>query len=362
MGAERLARFRQRFESVMKGLVRFVGERRDDLAKQLKLSDPNFDMTLVPPALMENPQLIVTSASRVSAPRDAISQEEFMSKFLHEQDIKFLDDNVPALDGHTPRQAAVDSLLRPKLVRLIKERIRGTDKRNLETGRNDDINWMVRELKLDEILFEPPPKRPRPELLETDFDDGLVGEEQEDDPKFLSLPLPPALPDHPWDRKEAAERVLQVVKEFPNPDDLVDYLNDLDYPLLQDIDITVDDFLSDSDFDFVLPTLALVVLCFVPRGTQPPDIGLDELEDAYDSEVERFRSWKPSNFAKELEHRIERSSQPALMTSIMTVLKAEMDEMPKDLKPAETSPITYALLIGMVIDLLDSAMRDRPQS
>jgi hypothetical protein len=362
MGAERLARFRQRFESVMNGLVRFVGERRDDLAKQLKLKDPNFDMTLVPPALLENPQQIVTSASRVCVPRNEILQEEFMSKFLHEQDIKFLDENVAALDGHTPRQAAVDTLLRPKLVGLIKERIRGTDKRNLETGRNDDINWMVRELKLDEILFEPPPKRPCPKILCKDFDDDLLSDDREDDPKFLRLPLPPALPDRPWGRNEAAKRILQAMKEFPNPDDLVDYLNDLDYPLLQDIDMTVDDFLSDNDFDFVLPTLALVVLCFAPRGTQPPDIDVDELEDAYDSEVETFRSWRPSNFAIELERRIERSSQPALMSSIMTVLQAQIDEMPKDLKPDETSPITYALLIAMLVDVLDSAMRDRPQS
>jgi hypothetical protein len=318
MGAERLARFRERFESLMQGLVRFVRERRDDLAKQFKLKDPNFDMTLVPPALLESPQQIVTSASRVTVPRDAISQEEFMSRFLHEQDIKFLDDNVPALDGHTPRQAAVDPLLRPKLVRLIKERVRGTDKRNLETGRNDDINWMLRELRLDEILFEPPPKRPRPQLppellpAETDDDADFLA-----DPEFLNLPLPPALPDRPWDPKEAAELALKVVKEFPNPDDLIDYLSDLDYPLLDDIDMTIGDFLSDKDFGFVLPTLALVVLCFAPRGTQPPDIGLDEVEDAYDSEVETFRSWKPSNFAKELERRIERSTQPALMNSIM---------------------------------------------
>lgn len=363
MGAERLARFRERFESLMGGLVRFVGERRDDLAKQLKLNDQSIDMTVVPPALLNNPQQIVTSASRVPVPPDAISQEEYMSKYLHERDIEFLDDNIPALDGHTPRQAAVDSVLRPKLLRLIKERIRGTDQRNLETGRNDDINWMVRELKLDEILFEPPPGRPRLESPGRNLDDDPFDNDEDeqflDDPKFLSLPLPPPLPDRPWGRREAAERVLQMLKEFPNADDAVDYFNDINYPLLQNLDAAVGDFLSDNDFDFVLPTLALVILCFAPRGTQPPDIALDEVEDAYELEVEMFRSWKPSNFAQELEHRIERSSQPSLMSSIMTVLQVEMDEMPIHLKPDEASPITYALLIGMLIDLIDSAMRDR---
>jgi hypothetical protein len=49
--------------------------------------------------------------------------------------------------------------LRTKLVRWMKFWISQTDRRNLETGRNDDTNWMVRELGLTEILFEPPRRR-----------------------------------------------------------------------------------------------------------------------------------------------------------------------------------------------------------
>jgi len=45
------------------------------------------------------------------------------------------------------------------LVRWMKFWISQTDRRNLETGRNDDTNWMVRELGLTEILFEPPRRR-----------------------------------------------------------------------------------------------------------------------------------------------------------------------------------------------------------
>jgi hypothetical protein len=356
IGAERLARFRQRFESLMNGLVRFSGERRDNLAAQMKLRDPDYDTTLVPPALLKNPQQIVTSASRVSAPPDPVSQEEFMSKFLHEQDQKFLDDNVPALDGHTPRRAAADPALRPKLLRLMKERVRGVDKRNLETGRDDDINWMLRELNLDEILFEPPPKRPRPELLpELSLDDDA---DFPAEPEFLRLPLPPPLPDIPWTREQAADRVLQALKEFPDPSDLINYFRDLDYLLLDDIRMTVGRFLNDKDFDFLLPTLGLTILCFAPRGTQPPDIDLDEVEDAYASEGETFRRWKPSDFTEKLGRRIEASAQPTLLSCILTILGAEMDETPEDFKPEETSRITFILLITMLVDLLDSAMRD----
>src|SRR5712672_820007 len=141
---------------------------------------------------------------------------------------------------------------------------------------------MLRELHLDEILFEPPPKRPPPELPpESPFEDDFPA-----DPEFLNLPLPPPLPDRPWTRYEAAERVLEMLKEFPNPDDLIDYFRDLDYTLLDDIGMTTGEMLCDKDFDFILPTLALMVLCFSPRGTQPPDIDLDELEARFDSEVE----------------------------------------------------------------------------
>ena len=46
----------------------------------------------------------------------------------------------------------------------MKQRVRDCDEQNLETGRNHDVNWMLCELGLSEILFDPPPKRPRVRL------------------------------------------------------------------------------------------------------------------------------------------------------------------------------------------------------
>ena len=78
------------------------------------------------------------------------------------QDQTFLDDQIPALDGRTPRQAAQDPALRPKLLHLLKQRVQACDEHNLESGGSYDVNWLLRELGTTEILFNPPPARPRP--------------------------------------------------------------------------------------------------------------------------------------------------------------------------------------------------------
>ena len=116
-----------------------------------------------------------------------------------------------------------------------------TDRRNLETGRNDDTNWMVRELGLTEILFEPPPPRPRP-------DPALdVPDEDEDDlPPYLTLPDPPALPDRPWTKPEAARLMDRAIKTFSPMSDAADYFSDLQYPLFPDLNDVLGEPLKDA--------------------------------------------------------------------------------------------------------------------
>ena len=96
-----------------------------------------------------------------------------------ERDARFLDEMLPALDDHTPREAARDPALRPRLVTLIKNRIQAVDENNLKKGGNYDINWLVEELGLTEIHFPPPPARPRPAPLAGENEDD--GEEDEGD-------------------------------------------------------------------------------------------------------------------------------------------------------------------------------------
>ncbi len=161
LGAEKLGRLRQRFDALMAGAVRFTSQRRTDLAAPLREDFPGYDPALVPPALLRDPQKVLLTVSRPPVPDEPATPEETMADWMRQRDRGFLDGPLPGLDGKTPRQAVSDPACRQKLVRMMKSRIRGEDERNLETGSNVDVNWMVRELGLDEILFEPPPPRPR---------------------------------------------------------------------------------------------------------------------------------------------------------------------------------------------------------
>lgn len=46
----------------------------------------------------------------------------------------FLDDKIPALDNMTPRQAASNPLLRPRLMELMKQHLKGIEKQNKDRG------------------------------------------------------------------------------------------------------------------------------------------------------------------------------------------------------------------------------------
>jgi hypothetical protein len=61
---------------------------------------------------------------------------------LHRHFTAWLDQGIPALDGRTPRQAARDMLLRPKLVQILRE-IENTQDRERQQGKPwYDIAWM----------------------------------------------------------------------------------------------------------------------------------------------------------------------------------------------------------------------------
>jgi hypothetical protein len=162
-----LSRHFERFEEA---LAATALARREAMFEQLdaqygkaasRAENPPYDKALVPPALLKDPPKLAFAVSEVPAPPEPASPGARAADFERQRDREFLDAPIPALEGKTPRQAASDPAYREKLRRLIKSRISATDKHNLETGRNDDINWLVRELGLDEILFEPPPLRPR---------------------------------------------------------------------------------------------------------------------------------------------------------------------------------------------------------
>lgn len=158
-GAARLARIRARFEERMGERVRFAAERVEDVGAQFAAKEPPFDESLVATRLLEQAAQLVMSTSIVKVASTAKSTAQLDADYAAADERRFPDSPIPGLDGRTPREAARDPALRPKLARMLKARVRSHDEKNLRTGRADDINWLLRELGMDEILFEPPPRR-----------------------------------------------------------------------------------------------------------------------------------------------------------------------------------------------------------
>jgi len=77
---------------------------------------------------------------------------ELLSKFHDQHYRQFMDSPVPMLENKTPRQAAKNKSLRPKLIDLMKLHIHGIEKRNQEDPcLSLDIDWVLDELGLEEL-------------------------------------------------------------------------------------------------------------------------------------------------------------------------------------------------------------------
>jgi hypothetical protein len=129
MGSERLTRLRLQFERRLGDRVRFSGERVDDLGVRMSAKEPTVDQSLAPPRLLENPSIFSLTSSRLPAPATGVSPKDTEAEWMRAAERAFLDDHIPALSNLTPREAANDPVLRPKLVQLMKERVRLHDER-----------------------------------------------------------------------------------------------------------------------------------------------------------------------------------------------------------------------------------------
>jgi hypothetical protein len=78
-------------------------------------------------------------------------KQKLAQDFYKNQYMKFLDDEVPALDGMTPRKAAKKTSMRPRLVELMKSHLKGIDRQNKAENLGIDISWVLDELGLEEL-------------------------------------------------------------------------------------------------------------------------------------------------------------------------------------------------------------------
>ena len=78
--------------------------------------------------------------------------QELMHKVLDEHYHKFIDESIPLLNGHTPREAAKKPGLRPQLLDLIKGHIHNNETLGRDKGNEPyDLSWLLDELGLEEL-------------------------------------------------------------------------------------------------------------------------------------------------------------------------------------------------------------------
>jgi hypothetical protein len=357
-GTEKISRMRRQFEEQLGDRVRFSGERVDDMGTRLATKEPTLDEALVPPRLLENPTQFIMATSSIPALPPGVSPEDAEQALRRASDEAFLDEKIPALDNRTPREAARDPVGRPKLVQLMKQRVRGHDEHNLQTGRTDDINWLLRELDLREIMFDAPPWRPPPppprlqeeEQAEFANFEGMIEEEN-------NRPPAPPLPEAPLEVDEALKRLENAMGLFATAAEAEVELYASGSTLLDDADELTLDILTEEDFGYAIPFLLQVWFALVPRGCRAPEIDFTGLKEAFLSNLRQFQVCAEAKTQKKLESFFQNSLQPGLMLALMGGFLETANTGSKKFRPSlDAQPVILALLKA-VMEKLDEALR-----
>jgi hypothetical protein len=314
---------------------------------------------LVPPRLLENPDRFLMASSRVPALPPGISPKDAEQELMRIAERAFLDNHIPLLDNRTPREAARDPALRPKLIHLMKHRVRSLDERNLQTGRTDDINWMLRELELTEIMFDPPPWRPPPPVKPDHDEERLPSVLDETVEVNPDRPPAPPLPAAPLDLKEAAKRLENAMNMFALAAEAEAELAASGATILEDAEELALDSLTENDFCFAIPFILQIWFALVPRGCRAPEIGFEDLEQTFVSNLRQLQDCVQADTPKKLGTFIQGGPQPGLMLVLLGGFLEAAKRAPKKLRPSfDAQPIILALLKS-VVEKLDAALRPK---
>jgi hypothetical protein len=294
---------RVQFEKQAGKLVEFQEERVEDIAGQLRQKHKtSYDAALVPTCLLQTATRLILSASHIepsSMPHgaslrelEAISHQEYLRSFLQRP--------VPLLDDRTPRQAAADPAMRPRLLTLLKQFIRSHDRANLEKGRTDDINWLLRDLGATELIFDPPPLRPIPAYLDAEQEEDWLDEQ----------PLPcPTLPAGPLSEEEALDRLEAVRAEFPDVNEMQAAFREEAPDLMALIESLTKDTGGKLDMDVFVVTSSQLWFSFFPSGTACGIINHERFRSEFDQAALKLSSIASSA----ANHVLETGRQPHLV-------------------------------------------------
>ncbi|KAB2661781.1 MAG: hypothetical protein DVB31_11995 [Verrucomicrobia bacterium] len=358
IGGKRIAEFRRQFESLMGPLARFSGERLDDTIPSV---DPLSEKTLalVPPRLLENPDRIEITASRI-APGDT-DPEESLAMEEKRLRLAFIDRPAATLDGKSAREASRDPALRPRLVELLKNQIRTLDLENRRRGTGHDLDDILRELGLDELIFPPPP------LSAGDFSDdgdddgessgsGAHAERREAD---ADRPAAPPLPAEPLTFAESQKRLNRAMETFRTPDRAEDDMDASGTAVLDDLNEVIGDLLDDDEFEQLLPIVISVWYGLVAPGSAAPEIDADRLADVFDREYDAMDQTLDGPTPRLIEDLALRSPQPDYGRMCAVYFAAAMDGFPRKRRPLPDAQLVMLAALFAVIERLDAALRPK---
>lgn len=78
-------------------------------------------------------------------------QQKLLAKAHHDHYERFLTNPLAALDGKSPREAAADVALRPKVVEMMKNHVHLLERNNRNDGTDLSLDWVLDELGLSEL-------------------------------------------------------------------------------------------------------------------------------------------------------------------------------------------------------------------
>lgn len=269
-GVERGRKLRDALEGLHRDRVRFEQQRVDDLgaqmrAKQGKKADP----ALFPPALSQHLPSMEFTISLVKSDAKGSAGAK-TREWIESKSDRWCDESVPGLDGKTPRQAAIDATLRPKLVTMVKHMIAQADRAGLDSGRFHDESSIVKTLGLSEIDYPVPPRLREP---------GGVDEGDEDD-AIDPRPLSPFLPAESLDYAEVKRRAAHALACFEDLDDMMASFEEEEPDLADWVMDWGADSLKEYEQDVLFHLASLLWYIVYPPETQGRGVDLDRMDGA----------------------------------------------------------------------------------
>lgn len=371
-GKENFAEIKSRLERVAGGLVVMASERIDDFASQmLQREGLEYDPSLVPPSLLEGAKSLEMASFRTTASEDdpTENEETLLEATMRHQFETFADTPIPFLDHRTPRQAAADPSLRPRLLRLLKRQINSMDEKLAEEGGCYDANWLLLELGLNEIAFPAPPTRepdtadwdddPEPDDLEGDTwgfgpSDTQGREAGMDRPSLPMLGAPQAgLPEIGLGLKEVERRWKAMTQSISDPSsDGVARLSHT-WPEAAEILSPLQDNLDGVDVSYLLTLMLLGASVLHPRRPKGLDIDVGRWDLRLQEEENRFHDLAMGDLnGMTLAIFSEDSPQPALahwMANVVThTLRSTRKDGRKNREPGNQEMGRALLMISVL--------------